>query len=49
MTPRCFWKLTPRKLSLLVKVHIDLNTVKDKDKDNKTKKGHKLGYIDQVF
>lgn len=30
MTPKEFWHTTPRKLSALVQVHVDLNTPKDK-------------------
>ena len=29
MTPKEFWHTTPRKLSALVQVHVDLNTPKD--------------------
>ena len=43
MTPAAFWKSTPRKLSILSKVHAEVNgSVNDKDKKNS-------GFIDQIF
>lgn len=38
-----FWRMTPRKLSALVKVHIELNDTE------KQKKKEKVGFIDQVL
>lgn len=42
MSPGMFWKTTPRKLGLLMEVHIEVNK-----SDNKTKRP--TGYIDQVI
>jgi uncharacterized phage protein (TIGR02216 family) len=42
MNPGMFWRTTPRKLDILIKVHIDLS--KDKKQSNAP-----TGYIDQLF
>jgi hypothetical protein len=43
---RQFWKMSPRKLNALVKVHIKMNN-SDEDEDSPEKTKH--GFIDQVF
>ena len=40
-----FWKLTPREFDSLIRVHISINTPKDK----KGKVDKPLGFIDQVL
>jgi hypothetical protein len=44
-TEKQFWTMTPRKLSALAKVHVELNTA-DTDEDNKPQQ---TGFIDQIF
>jgi hypothetical protein len=44
MSPGMFWRITPRKLDLLIRVHIDMNTVEDEKKQKP-----KQGFIDQIF
>lgn len=46
MTPRVFWKSTPRKLNVLIKAHLEINSTSD---DTTKKKNPKQGYIDQVL
>ena len=43
MSPRAFWRITPRKLCALAAIHSELNSV-DNEKDKPEKK-----YIDEVF
>lgn len=46
MSPKQFWRCTPRKLNVLVKAHIKLNPVDGgKSKQQTVQKG----FIDQVF
>lgn len=52
MSPRVFWRTTPRKFSALCQVHVDLN---DPDKNKKTKQNSRGGvsqqptaYVDQL-
>ena len=47
MSPREFWHTTPRKLSALVQIHVDLNTLKDDKKQPMTVDGVPLGKVGQ--
>jgi hypothetical protein len=44
MSDKEFWKCTPRKLTTLLDVHIEMNTSRDEQKDKKEKKV----FIDQI-
>ena len=47
MSPRQFWRTTPRKFSALCDVHVDLNTT-DKNKNRRNKQTEKQVYVDQL-
>lgn len=38
MTPSLFWRISPKKLSALCKVHTDLNSAKQENKPGKKSK-----------
>jgi uncharacterized phage protein (TIGR02216 family) len=40
MTPSYFWRCTPRKLSLLIAQHLEINN---------TQKKEELAYVDQIL
>jgi hypothetical protein len=43
---RQFWKMSPRKLNALVKIHIKMNS---SDEDGESPETTKQGFIDQIF
>ena len=49
MTPKEFWHTTPRKLSALVQVHVDLNTPKDTKSTPRTVDGVPLSKVGQTI
>lgn len=44
-TEKQFWRMSPRKLQALVKVHVDLNNGDTETDEPKAKQG----FIDQIF
>lgn len=46
MSPRQFWRTTPRKFGALCEVHVDLNST-DKDK-KRDKNAQQVTYVDQL-
>ena len=49
MTPKEFWHTTPRKLSALVQVHVDLNTPKDNKRQPMTVDGIPVNKVGQTI
>lgn len=49
MTPKEFWHTTPRKLSALVQVHVDLNTPKDNKRQPMTVDGVPVNKVGQTI
>lgn len=47
MSPRLFWRTTPRKFSALCQVHIDVNST-DKKGKNQGAVGQPDAYVDQL-
>lgn len=47
MSPRQFWRTTPRKFGALCDVHVDLNTT-DKNRKRRTKRTEQQVYVDQL-
>jgi hypothetical protein len=47
MTPRQFWRTTPRKFGALCDVHVDLNST-DKKGDGRNSRTQKEIYVDQL-
>lgn len=48
MSPAQFWRCTPRKLDLLLKVHVRVNATEE-DQERLPQEDRKVYYIDQVF
>lgn len=47
MSPRQFWRTTPRKFGALCDVHVDLNAT-DANKKGRNKRTEKQVYVDQL-
>ena len=50
MSPGYFWRISPRKLDLLLQVHLRLNQAEeDNNKPSNYRAKPKMAYIDQIF